>query len=114
VPTQQAFDFMSLLGFLSLSGMLIKNSIVLIEQITIDLDSGKNQYEALIDSTISRIRPVTMAAFTTILGMIPLIFDSFFRGMAFTIMGGLGFSTILTLIVVPCLYAILYRVKPEM
>ncbi|WP_105254637.1 efflux RND transporter permease subunit [Pseudoalteromonas sp. T1lg75] len=99
-----SFGFMSLLGLLSLSGMLIKNGIVLLDQINIELASGKDPYQAVFDSGVSRVRPVAMAAITTILGMIPLLFDVFFKSMAVTIMFGLGFATILTLIVIPVLY----------
>ncbi|TLX51859.1 MFS transporter [Pseudoalteromonas ruthenica] len=99
-----SFGFMSLLGLLSLSGMLIKNGIVLLDQINIELAAGKDPYEAVFDSGVSRVRPVSMAAITTILGMIPLLFDVFFKSMAVTIMFGLGFATILTLVVVPVLY----------
>ncbi|MCO4781444.1 MAG: efflux RND transporter permease subunit [Candidatus Cloacimonetes bacterium] len=113
VALQQPFDFMSLLGFLSLSGMVIKNSIVLLEQIQLDLAEGKTAYNATIEATVSRIRPVAMAAITTVLGMIPLLTDGFFRGMAITIMGGLSFATVLTLIVIPCLYCIFYNVKED-
>lgn len=105
--TQQAFSFMALLGILSLSGMLIKNGIVLLEQIKTEEDAGKSGYSALIDASIKRVRPVAMAALTTILGMIPLLFDEFFASMAVTIMFGLGFATILTLIVVPVMYSLL-------
>ncbi len=107
----QAFDFMSLLGFLSLSGMLIKNSIVLLEQIDLEENAGREPYEALVHATITRIRPVAMAAVTTVLGMLPLIGDDFFRGLAITIMGGLSFATVLTLLVVPVLYAVFYRIR---
>lgn len=107
-----AFGFMALLGLLSLSGMLIKNGIVLVDQINIELAEGKPAYQAIIDSGISRVRPVAMAAITTILGMVPLLFDVFFKSMAVTIMFGLGFATVLTLIVVPVLYAMAYRIKP--
>ncbi|WP_105201430.1 efflux RND transporter permease subunit [Pseudoalteromonas sp. T1lg10] len=99
-----SFGFMSLLGLLSLSGMLIKNGIVLLDQINLELASGKDPYQAVFDSGVSRVRPVAMAAITTILGMIPLLFDVFFKSMAVTIMFGLGFATILTLIVIPVLY----------
>lgn len=109
--TAQPFGFMALLGFLSLAGMLIKNAIVLIDQINVEIQEGKEPMEAIIDSSVSRLRPVSMAAMTTVLGMIPLLMDVFFIGMAVTIMAGLTFATILTLIVVPVLYAILYRVK---
>jgi multidrug efflux pump subunit AcrB len=106
-----AFSFMALLGLLSLSGMLIKNGIVLVDQINIELDSGKEPYKAVFDSGVSRVRPVAMAAITTILGMIPLLFDVFFQSMAVTIMFGLGFATVLTLIVVPVLYTMLFKIK---
>lgn len=106
-----AFSFMALLGLLSLSGMLIKNGIVLVDQINLELSEGKDPYQAVFDSGVSRVRPVAMAAITTILGMIPLLFDVFFQSMAVTIMFGLGFATILTLIVVPVLYTVLFRIE---
>ena len=109
--TGAPFGFMALLGFLSLSGMLIKNAVVLLDQIKLELENGKEPYRAVVDSAVSRIRPVAMAAATTILGMIPLVFDAFFSSMAVTIMSGLTFATILTLIVVPVLYAMFYKVK---
>lgn len=104
------FSFMALLGLLSLSGMLIKNGIVLVDQINLELSQGKDPYLAVFHSAISRVRPVAMAAITTILGMIPLLFDVFFESMAVTIMFGLGFATVLTLIVVPVLFTLLYRI----
>nr|WP_086940398.1 efflux RND transporter permease subunit [Thaumasiovibrio occultus] len=100
------FGFMALLGFLSLSGMLVKNGIVLLDQIEIEIKSGKGKYDAVVDAAVSRVRPVSMAAVTTILGMVPLLPDVFFKPMAVTIMFGLGFATVLTLIVVPVLYRI--------
>jgi len=106
----QPFGFMALLGMLSLAGMLIKNAIVLIDQIDIELSSGKEPFQAIVDSGVSRLIPVSMAAATTILGMIPLLKDVFFVSMAVTIMFGLGFATVLTLIVVPVLYAIFFKV----
>jgi len=108
--TGAAFDFMSLLGMLSLVGLLIKNAIVLIEEIDQQIEEGKAPYPAIIDSAVSRLRPVLLAAATTILGMIPLLPDVFFVNMAITIMAGLGFATLLTLLVVPALYAIFFRV----
>jgi multidrug efflux pump subunit AcrB len=105
------FGFMALLGFLSLSGMLLKNGIVLLDQIEIEIKSGKEPYLAVVDAALSRVRPVCMAAITTILGMIPLLPDIFFKPMAVTIMFGLGFATVLTLIVVPVLYRLFHRVK---
>ncbi|HCH0727799.1 TPA: multidrug efflux RND transporter permease subunit VmeV [Vibrio parahaemolyticus] len=106
------FSFTAFLGLLSLSGMILKNGIVLLDQINLELESGKDPYLAIVDSAISRVRPVSMAALTTILGMIPLVFDAFFGSMAITIMAGLGFATVLTLIVVPVMFAILFRIKP--
>ncbi|WP_133013280.1 efflux RND transporter permease subunit [Marinomonas flavescens] len=106
-----AFGFMALLGFLSLSGMVVKNGIVLADQINFERDQGTEMYEAIFISSVSRVRPVCMAAITTILGMIPLLYDAFFEGMAVVISFGLGFATILTLIAVPVFYAILFRVK---
>ncbi|MEZ9832023.1 efflux RND transporter permease subunit [Vibrio breoganii] len=105
------FGFMALLGLLSLSGMLLKNGIVLIDQIEVEMRSGKDPYLAVVEAAMSRVRPVCMAAITTILGMIPLLPDIFFRPMAVTIMFGLGFATVLTLIVVPVLYKVFHNIK---
>ena len=106
--TGQAFGFMAILGFLGLSGMLIKNAIVLIDQIEIDRVGGKPIGEALVDASVSRLRPVVMAAGTTILGMIPLVKDPLYSGMALTVMGGLLVGTFLTLVVVPVLYRLFF------
>jgi multidrug efflux pump subunit AcrB len=106
-----AFDFMSLLGALSLIGLLIKNAIVLIDEIDQQIDSGKEHLAAILDSTVSRMRPVAMASITTILGLIPLLQDVFFVNMSITIMAGLGFATLLTLFFVPVLYSLFFRVS---
>ena len=108
--TGQPFGFMALLGFLSLTGMLIKNAIVLIDQTDIYIREGIARYEAVVLAGVSRSRPVAMAALTTMLGMIPLFQDAFFVAMAVTIVFGLGFATVLTLVVVPTLYAIFFRI----
>lgn len=113
MATGQSFGFMALLGFLSLSGMLIKNAIVLIDQIDFEISEGTELWDAIIHSSVARMRPVAMAAITTVLGMIPLLADVFFVAMAVTIMAGLTFATILTLIVVPVLYAILFKAKEK-
>ncbi|MEC6906454.1 efflux RND transporter permease subunit [Photobacterium piscicola] len=105
------FGFMALLGFLSLSGMLVKNGIVLLDQIEIEIASGKEKYHAVVDAAVSRVRPVCMAAITTVLGMLPLLPDVFFKPMAVTIMFGLSFATVLTLIVVPVLYRLFHKLK---
>jgi multidrug efflux pump subunit AcrB len=111
--TGGAFDFMSILGALSLVGLLIKNAIVLIEEIDQQIAAGKERYTALLDSAVSRMRPVVLAAATTILGLIPLLADVFFVNMSVTIMAGLGFASILTLIVVPTLYAIFFGIRKQ-
>lgn len=107
------FGFMALLGLLSLSGMIVKNGIVLVDQIRIELAEGKEGYDAIFDASVSRLRPVMMAALTTILGMLPLLTDPFFSAMAVVISCGLGFATLLTLGVVPVLYAISHGIKEK-
>ncbi|MEJ6395524.1 efflux RND transporter permease subunit [Gymnodinialimonas sp. 2305UL16-5] len=103
--TNLPFSFTALLGLLSLSGMLIKNAIVLVEEIDAQKDEeGLPQSEAIVTASVSRLRPVVLAAATTILGMVPLLGDAFFASMAVSIMAGLGFASILTLIGVPALY----------
>jgi multidrug efflux pump subunit AcrB len=112
LSTDSPFSFMALLAVLSLIGMQLKNGIVLIEEIK-RLQEELNQpwLQAITEAAISRLRPVSMAALTTILGMAPLLGDVFFQPMAVTIMFGLGFATLLTLIVIPVLFALFYRVK---
>jgi len=106
----KAFGFMSMLGFLSLSGMLIKNAIVLIDEITIESEQNrKNIYNSIYDSGLNRLRAVTMAALTTALGMLPLINDAFFSSMAVVIIFGLMVGTFLIMILVPVLYSIFYE-----
>jgi len=90
---------------------VIKNGIVLVDQINLELSEGKSPYLALVDSCISRVRPVMMAAITTMLGMIPLIPDAFFGSMAITIIFGLGFASLLTLIVLPVMYSLAFNIK---
>ncbi len=111
LSTGTPFGFLALLGAMSLSGMMIKNAIVLLEEINLQLESSKSRYQAVVDSALSRLRPVVLAAATTVLGVIPLLQDVFWIGMAVTIMAGLTFGTILTMVVVPTLYCIMFRVK---
>jgi len=113
LATHVPFGFMAILGFLGLSGMQIKTAIVLIDQIKLDLQEGKPPYKAVLDSSVSRLRPILMASGTTILGMAPLVFDPLYAGMGVTIMGGLFAETILTLVLVPVLYSLTYRIKPD-
>ena len=108
--TSQPFGFMALLGFMSLSGMLIKNAIVLIDEIELQKTQSADVYKAIVESGVSRLRPVAMAALTTALGLIPLVFDAFFVAMAVTVIFGLMVATVLTMVVVPVFYAIFFRV----
>ena len=105
------FGFFPIAGWLGLLGMIIKNVIVLIDEINIQRREGVPAYTAVIESTVSRTRPVLMAATTTILGMVPLLFDIAFGGMAATIIFGLTFATLLTLFVTSALYILFYRIK---
>ena len=105
------FGFFPIAGWLGLLGMIIKNVIVLIDEINIQRREGVPAYTAVIEPTVSRTRPVLMAATTTILGMVPLLFDIAFGGMAATIIFGLTFATLLTLFVTPALYILFYRIK---
>ena len=111
VVTGKVFNFFSLLGLLGLVGMNIKNAVVLVGQIDELRASGVAPYEALLSATRSRIVPVTMASGTTILGMLPLLFDSMFGAMAATIMGGLFVATLLTICVLPVVYAVFYNIR---
>jgi multidrug efflux pump subunit AcrB len=108
--TGQPFGFMALLGVLSLGGEQIKNSIVVLSKIRTEIDYGKTPYQAILDGTVSKLRPVMMVAITTVLGMIPLATDPFFASMAVCIMFGLSFACVLTMIVMPVLYAIFFNV----
>ncbi|WP_010664857.1 efflux RND transporter permease subunit [Marinilabilia salmonicolor] len=108
--TRLNFGFVAIIGGLGLIGMMIKNTVVLLDQINIDINSGKEKLEAILGATVSRVRPVTMASLTTILGMFPLLFDEMFQGMAVSIMFGLLFGTVITLVIVPVLYAVFYKV----
>ena len=107
----KSLDFFAMLGLLGLIGMNIKNAIVLVDEIGLQLDSGLSPVNAVIEATKTRIVPVTMASGTTILGMLPLLGDAMFAGMAATIMGGLFVSTILTIFVLPVTYCIFFKIK---
>jgi multidrug efflux pump subunit AcrB len=111
---QAPFGFMALLGAMSLMGMMIKNAIVLLDEVNINLAGGMEQYDAVVIAALSRLRPVVLAAATTVLGVVPLLQDVFWVGMAITIMAGLAFGTVLTMLVVPVLYCIFFKVpSPE-
>ena len=103
------FGFVAIVGALGLVGMMIKNGVVLLDEIGLQIASGKDQTQALLDSSSSRFRPVMMASLTTILGMIPLLGDDMFGSMAVTIMSGLLVGTVITLVFIPVLYAVFFK-----
>ncbi|MFI3280344.1 MAG: efflux RND transporter permease subunit [Rikenellaceae bacterium] len=107
----KAFGFVAICGVLGLIGMMIKNGVVLMDEINLQIEEGKEPFEALLDSSAIRFRPVMMASLTTILGMIPLLPDDMFGSLAATIMGGLLLGTIITLIFIPILYSIFFKIK---
>lgn len=111
--TGKVFNFVAIVGTLGLIGMLIKNGIVLMDEITLQINKGIEPITALIDSSQSRLRPVILASLTTILGMIPLLADAMFGSLAAAIMGGLLFSTLITLLFIPILYALFFHIKNE-
>ena len=110
--TNQPFGFMALLGVLSLQGMLIKNGIVLVDQIQSGIRDGLDRFDAVVQGAVGRLVSISVGAMTTALGLAPLLFDTFFQAMAVAIMSGLLFGTILTLIVLPILYTIAFRIRP--
>lgn len=105
------FGFFCIAGWLGLLGMIIKNVIVLLDEVNIQQKAGVEPYTAVIEATVSRARPVLMAALTTVFGSIPLLFDIVFGGMAATIVFGLSFATLLTLFVTPALYTVFYKIS---
>jgi multidrug efflux pump subunit AcrB len=111
--TQVPFGFIALLGAMSLSGMMIKNAVVLLDQVNINLAEGMSSYRAVVEAAVSRLRPVINAAATTVFGMAPLLQDVFWVSMAVAIMFGLAFGTLLTMVLVPVLYALFYKVPAE-
>jgi multidrug efflux pump subunit AcrB len=109
--TGQPFGFLALLGAMSLAGMMVKNAIVLLDQINIEKEAGRSDYDAVMEAAQSRLRPVLLAAATTVLGVAPLLADVFWVAMAVTIMFGLAFGTLLTMVLLPVLYACFYRIE---
>jgi len=110
VVTGIPLEFMGILGLLSLSGLLIQNGIILVDRMDTEIAEGKARFDAIVDSAASRVRPVVLGSFTTALGVIPLFFDAFFQSMAVVIVFGLTFATLLTLLIVPVLYALFMNV----
>ncbi|MEO0766849.1 MAG: efflux RND transporter permease subunit [Pseudomonadota bacterium] len=111
--TQTPLEFMAILGVLSLTGLLIKATIVLIDETDSQIAAGVPRMDAIVDAAVSRVRPVVLGVLTTVLGVVPLIWDPFFASLAVVIICGLSFATVLTLIVVPALYAIFFRVSGD-
>lgn len=111
LTTGTPMEFMAILGVLSLSSLLIKNAIVLVDQTDLEINEGKAPFNAVVEAAASRVRPVMMGALTTILGVIPLYFDAFFKSMSVVLIFGLTFATLLTLVIVPVLYAIFFNIK---
>lgn len=105
------FGFVAIVGTLGLMGMMIKNGIVLMDEISLRIAGGVEPVRALLDSSSARFRPVMMASLTTIFGMLPLVNDDLFGAGAVTIMGGLLFGTLITLLIIPVLYALLFNIK---
>ena len=111
--SNQPFGFVALLGLIALAGMIMRNTIILVDQIDHDIAEGHGRHRAIIDATVRRARPVLLTALAAILGMIPLARSIFWGPMAITIMGGLFVATLLTLLVVPALYALWFRVRAD-
>jgi multidrug efflux pump subunit AcrB len=105
------FGFVALLGAMSLAGMMIKNAVVLLDQVNINLADGMQSYDAIVEAAVSRLRPVMLAAATTVFGVIPLLQDVFWIGLSVTLMAGLTFGSILTMVIVPVLYATVFRIE---
>ena len=111
--TGKPFGFVALLGLIALAGMIMRNTVILVDQIDTDIAAGHTRYQAIIDATVRRARPVVLTALAAILGMIPLARSIFWGPMAITIRGGVLVATALTLLVVPALYALWFRVRRD-
>jgi multidrug efflux pump len=111
--SNRPFGFVALLGLIALAGMIMRNTVILVDQIDRDIAAGHGRHRAVIAATIRRARPVALTALAAILGMIPLASSVFWGPMAITIMGGLLVATVLTLVVVPALYALWFRVRVD-
>ena len=111
----QPMTFMAIIGMMGLIGMMVKNAIVLVDEINrLQTEEKANPYTAVVEATVSRVRPVLMASLTTIVGMLPLVTDPMYSSMAITIMGGLTMGTIITLVLLPLFYSALFQIrKPD-
>src|SRR5690606_21861383 len=104
------FGFVAMLGTIALAGMIMRNSVILVDQIEQDIAAGHDRWTAVVDATVRRFRPIVLTALAAILAMIPLSRSAFFGPMAVSIMGGLTVATVLTLLFLPALYAAWFRV----
>lgn len=112
LATGQPMTFMAIIGMMGLIGMMVKNAIVLVDEIgRLQKEEHLSPYKAVIEATVSRVRPVLMASLTTIVGMIPLLSDPMYSSMSITIMGGLAVGTLITLILLPIFYMVLFRIQ---
>ena len=112
LATGEPFTFMAIIGLMGLIGMMVKNAIVLVDEIgRLYKEEHMHPYYAVINATVSRVRPVTMASLTTILGMLPLLMDPMYKSMAITIMSGLAVGTIITLVLLPLFYTAMFHVR---
>jgi multidrug efflux pump len=105
------FGFVAMLGTIALAGMIMRNSVILVDQIEQDIRNGSDAYEAIADATVRRLRPIVLTAAAAVLAMIPLTRSAFYGPMAVAIMGGLVVATVITLVFLPALYAAWYRVR---
>jgi multidrug efflux pump subunit AcrB len=108
-----ALGFVAILGIIALGGMIMRNSVILIDQVQIEIDGGRDPWNAVLDAAIHRARPVALTALATVLAMIPLTRSVFWGPMAIAIMGGLTIATLLTIFFVPALYAAWFRVRRQ-
>jgi len=109
--TRQPLGFVAILGAMSLAGMMVKNAVVLLDEINALKKAGEREYDAVVNAAVARLRPVLLAAGTTVLGVIPLLGDVFWVSLAVVIMFGLAIGSVITMILVPVLYALFYRVQ---
>ena len=110
---RQPFGFVAMLGTIALAGMIMRNSVILVDQIEQDISHGLDRWHAIIEATVRRFRPIVLTALAAVLAMIPLSRSVFFGPMAVAIMGGLIVATVLTLLFLPALYAAWFRVKKD-
>jgi multidrug efflux pump subunit AcrB len=109
----QPFGFVALLGTIAMFGIIMRNSVILLHQIDLDIEAGHGRFEAVVGATVRRFRPITLTAAAAVLGLIPLLRSNFFGPMATALMGGITVATVLTLVYLPALYALWFRVRPD-